>query len=105
MQEGVNAAHNMNEMQCMWFANEAAYAHFAKGDYGEALKKCHEVDRVGGRVYCMWSTVLAAHDRDGGRPVRLPHVLRAQDDAHVVRQVAATRGHDTVSGLDYGSFT
>ena len=44
--EGVDAAENLNEMQCMWFQTECANAHFRLGDYGEALKKSHEVDRV-----------------------------------------------------------
>jgi len=43
--EGVDAAENLNEMQCMWFQTECANAHFRLTDYGEALKKCHEVDR------------------------------------------------------------
>ena len=44
--EGVDAAENLNEMQCMWFQTECANAYFRLGDYGEALKKSHEVDRV-----------------------------------------------------------
>jgi len=43
--EGVDAAENLNEMQCMWFQTESANAYFRLGDYGEALKKSHEVDR------------------------------------------------------------
>lgn len=37
---------NLNEMQCMWFQTECALAYQRLGKYGEALKKCHEVDRV-----------------------------------------------------------
>ena len=44
--EGVDAAENLNEMQCMWFQTECANAYFRLGDYGEALKKSHEIDRV-----------------------------------------------------------
>lgn len=44
--EGVLAMENLNEMQCMWIQTEAAYAYKRLGKYGEALKKCHEVDRV-----------------------------------------------------------
>lgn len=44
--EGVLAMENLNEMQCMWIQTEAAYAYMRLGKYGEALKKCHEVDRV-----------------------------------------------------------
>lgn len=48
--EGVLAMENLNEMQCMWIQTEAANAYKRLGKYGEALKKCHEVDRVGSKV-------------------------------------------------------
>ena len=44
--EGVSATESLNEMQCMWFQTECALAFQRKGQYGEALKKCHEVERV-----------------------------------------------------------
>ena len=37
---------NLNEMQCMWFQTECAVAFQRMGKWGEALKKCHEVERV-----------------------------------------------------------
>jgi hypothetical protein len=37
---------NLNEMQCMWFQTECAYAYQRMGKFGEALKKCVEIDRV-----------------------------------------------------------
>ena len=37
---------NLNEMQCMWFQVECAAAYQRLGKWGEALKKCHEIDRV-----------------------------------------------------------
>jgi len=43
--EGVPAVENLNEMQCMWFQTECAFAYKRLGKYGEALKKCHEIDR------------------------------------------------------------
>ncbi|KAL4002715.1 NMDA receptor-regulated protein 1 family protein [Acanthocheilonema viteae] len=43
--EGVNASANLNEMQCMWYEIECAKAHQRLANYGEALKKCHEVER------------------------------------------------------------
>lgn len=49
--EGVLAMENLNEMQCMWIQTEAAYAYMRLGKYGEALKKCHEVDRVSFSTY------------------------------------------------------
>lgn len=33
-------------MQCMWFQTEAAAAYQRQQQWGEALKKAHEVDRV-----------------------------------------------------------
>ena len=44
--EGVTAMENLNEMQCMWFQTECANAFQRLGKYGEALKKCIEIDRV-----------------------------------------------------------
>ena len=37
---------NLNEMQCMWFQVECASAYRALHRYGDALKKCHEIERV-----------------------------------------------------------
>jgi peptide alpha-N-acetyltransferase len=37
---------NLNEMQCMWFETECAKSFRRRGQLGEALKKCHEVERV-----------------------------------------------------------
>lgn len=44
--EGVSAMENLNEMQCMWFQTECALAYQRLEKWGDALKKCHEVDRV-----------------------------------------------------------
>jgi len=43
--EGISATENLHEMQCMWFQIECASAYQRMGKYGEALKKCHEIDR------------------------------------------------------------
>ncbi|CAL1613805.1 unnamed protein product [Knipowitschia caucasica] len=43
--EGTSAIDNLNEMQCMWFQTECALAFKAMNKYGEALKKCHEIER------------------------------------------------------------
>uniref|UniRef100_A0A182PEH1 N-alpha-acetyltransferase 15, NatA auxiliary subunit n=1 Tax=Anopheles epiroticus TaxID=199890 RepID=A0A182PEH1_9DIPT len=43
--EGVSAMENLNEMQCMWFQTECALAYQRLEKWGDALKKCHEVDR------------------------------------------------------------
>ena len=37
---------NLNEMQCMWFQTECALAYQRLDRFGDALKKCIEVDRV-----------------------------------------------------------
>lgn len=44
--EGVNASDSLNEMQCMWYELECAKAYYRLGQYGEALKKCHQIERV-----------------------------------------------------------
>ncbi len=49
--EGVSPTENLNEMQCMWFQTECAAAYQRLGRWGDAIKKCIEVDRVsGGRM-------------------------------------------------------
>lgn len=45
-QEGISAIDNLNEMQCMWFQTECAASFLRQGKIGEALKKCHEIDKV-----------------------------------------------------------
>lgn len=46
LQEGASAVENLNEMQCMWFQTECALAYKSMNKFGEALKKCHEIERV-----------------------------------------------------------
>ncbi|XP_074530472.1 N-alpha-acetyltransferase 15, NatA auxiliary subunit a [Halichoeres trimaculatus] len=43
--EGTSAVENLNEMQCMWFQTECALAYKDMSKFGEALKKCHEIER------------------------------------------------------------
>uniref|UniRef100_A0A8C6T2C0 N-alpha-acetyltransferase 15, NatA auxiliary subunit n=1 Tax=Neogobius melanostomus TaxID=47308 RepID=A0A8C6T2C0_9GOBI len=43
--EGASAVENLNEMQCMWFQTECALAYKGMNKVGEALKKCHEIER------------------------------------------------------------
>ncbi|XP_041357444.1 N-alpha-acetyltransferase 15, NatA auxiliary subunit-like [Gigantopelta aegis] len=68
--EGVSATENLNEMQCMWFQTECAAAAQRLGKWGEALKKCHEVDRHFTEIiedqfdfhtYCMRKMTLRAY--------------------------------------------
>jgi len=68
--EGVAAMENLNEMQCMWFQTEAAAAYCRLNKFGEALKKCHEIDRHFTEIiedqfdfhtYCMRKMTLRAY--------------------------------------------
>merc|ERR1719495_1969438 len=68
--EGVPAMDNLNEMQCMWFQSECAMAFQRMGQYGEALKKCYEIDRHFTEIiedqfdfhtYCMRKMTLKAY--------------------------------------------
>ncbi|CAH1778361.1 unnamed protein product [Owenia fusiformis] len=43
--ENIPAMENLNEMQCMWFETECAAAFQRLAKWGDALKKCHEIDR------------------------------------------------------------
>ncbi|KAG8003781.1 N-alpha-acetyltransferase 15 [Nibea albiflora] len=43
--EGTSAVENLNEMQCMWFQTECALAYKSMNKLGDALKKCHEIER------------------------------------------------------------
>ncbi len=47
LKENSSPADYLREMQCMWFELETAKAYRRLKKYGEALKKCHEIDRVG----------------------------------------------------------
>ncbi|XP_073068662.1 N-alpha-acetyltransferase 16, NatA auxiliary subunit isoform X4 [Manis javanica] len=68
--EGVSAVENLNEMQCMWFQTECILAYQRLGRYGDALKKCHEVERhffeitddqFDFHTYCMRKMTLRAY--------------------------------------------
>nr|XP_032523162.1 N-alpha-acetyltransferase 15, NatA auxiliary subunit [Danaus plexippus plexippus] len=80
--EGVPATENLNEMQCMWFQTEAAAAYQRLKQWGEALKKAHEVDRHFSEImedqfdfhsYCMRKMTLRSYVG----LLRLEDVLRA----------------------------
>lgn len=68
--EGISAMENLNEMQCMWFQTECALAFQRLEKWGEALKKCHEVDRHFSEIiedqfdfhaYCMRKMTLRSY--------------------------------------------
>ncbi|XP_015792159.1 N-alpha-acetyltransferase 15, NatA auxiliary subunit [Tetranychus urticae] len=68
--EGVSASDNLNEMQCMWYQNEAAQAYQRLGKWGDSLKKCIEIDRHFAEItedqfdfhtYCMRKMTLRSY--------------------------------------------
>ncbi|XP_023649340.2 N-alpha-acetyltransferase 16, NatA auxiliary subunit-like [Paramormyrops kingsleyae] len=68
--EGTSSMENLNEMQCMWFQTECAAAYRNLGKYGDALKKCHEIERhffeitddqFDFHTYCMRKMTLRAY--------------------------------------------
>ena len=68
--ENITLGENLKEMQVLWFQTEAAEAHYKKGDYGQSLKKCYEVENVYADVtedqfdfhqYCMRKMTLAKY--------------------------------------------
>ena len=70
--EGSLASENLNEMQCMWFQTECGRAYKRLGNYGEALKKCHEMekhfeeiteDQFDFHSYCLRKMTLCAYVR------------------------------------------
>ncbi|XP_054164071.1 N-alpha-acetyltransferase 15, NatA auxiliary subunit-like [Oppia nitens] len=68
--EGVPASENLNEMQCMWFQTESALAYKRQEKWGEALKRCIEIDRHFAEInedqfdfhtYCMRKMTLRSY--------------------------------------------
>ncbi|XP_075805770.1 N-alpha-acetyltransferase 16, NatA auxiliary subunit [Microtus pennsylvanicus] len=68
--EGISAMESLNEMQCMWFETECISAYQRLGRYGDALQKCHEVERhffeitddqFDFHTYCMRKMTLRAY--------------------------------------------
>jgi len=82
--EGVSAMENLNEMQCMWFLTDTAHAYHRLGQYGNALKMCHQLDRHFTEIvedqfdfhtYCMRKMTLCSYVR----LLRLEDVLRSNE--------------------------
>jgi peptide alpha-N-acetyltransferase len=44
--EGMKSDDALYEMQCLWYPLACAKAYFAQKNYGEALKCCHQIERV-----------------------------------------------------------
>lgn len=69
-------------MQCMWFGSECAAAHRRRGAIGEALRKCHQIERNFNEIvedqfdfhtYCMRKVTLCAYIK----LLKLEDVLRS----------------------------
>jgi len=70
LKENFSVEEYLKEMQCMWYEIECASAHAANNRYGEALKKCHEIDKHFTEIiedqfdfhqYCMRKMTLRAY--------------------------------------------
>ncbi|XP_065883749.1 N-alpha-acetyltransferase 15, NatA auxiliary subunit-like [Dysidea avara] len=68
--EGASTLEILIEMQCMWFELECALSYYRQGKLGEALKKCHQVekhfvdihdDQFDFHTYCMRKMTLRAY--------------------------------------------
>ncbi|CAD5224963.1 unnamed protein product [Bursaphelenchus okinawaensis] len=44
--EGMSAEDALQEMQCLWYPWAAAKAYKEQGQLGEALKRCHQIERI-----------------------------------------------------------
>jgi len=55
-QEGAGTLETLIDMQCMWFELECALSYYRQGKLGEALKKCHQVEKVCVSAKCVNST-------------------------------------------------
>lgn len=68
--EGILPDDDLDSMQCMWFGIECASAYQRKGEIGEALRKCHQIERNFSEIvedqfdfhtYCMRKVTLCAY--------------------------------------------
>jgi len=80
--EGTAPDEDLDSMQCMWFGIECAAAHYRKGEIGEALHKCHQIERNFSEIvedqfdfhtYCMRKVTLCAYIK----LLKLEDVLRS----------------------------
>lgn len=91
--EGVSASENLNEMQCMWFQTECALSYQRQEKWGEALKKCIEIDRHFAEInedqfdfhtYCMRKMTLRSYIE----LLRLEDVLKSHQFYFRAAQIA-----------------
>uniref|UniRef100_A0A158P9G8 N-alpha-acetyltransferase 16, NatA auxiliary subunit n=1 Tax=Angiostrongylus cantonensis TaxID=6313 RepID=A0A158P9G8_ANGCA len=92
--EGDRASITLNEMQCMWYELECARCFVAEGQYGEALKKVHQVeqhfvgmieDQYDFHTYCLRKVTLCSYVQ----LLRLEDVLRTHEFYYQAAKLAA----------------
>lgn len=80
--EGTSPDEDLDSMQCMWFGIESAAAYQRKKELGEALYKCHQIERNFSEIvedqfdfhtYCMRKVTLCAYIK----LLKLEDVLRS----------------------------
>lgn len=80
--EGTSPDEDLDSMQCMWFGIESAAAHQRKKELGDALFKCHQIERNFSEIvedqfdfhtYCMRKVTLCAYIK----LLKLEDVLRS----------------------------
>ncbi|VDM59394.1 unnamed protein product [Angiostrongylus costaricensis] len=92
--EGDRASITLNEMQCMWYELECARCFVAEGQYGEALKKVHQIeqhfvgmieDQYDFHTYCLRKVTLCSYVQ----LLRLEDVLRTHEFYYQAAKLAA----------------
>merc|ERR1711915_455529 len=96
--------------QCMWFQTECAQAYYRLGQFGDSLRKCHEVDRHFQEIiedqfdfhtYCMRKMTLRSYVE----LLRLEDILRSNRFYWDAARIAITiylRLHDKPLSVNTG---
>ncbi|VDP42125.1 unnamed protein product [Heligmosomoides polygyrus] len=92
--EGDRASTTLNEMQCMWYELECARCYLSERQYGDALKKVHQIeqhfvgmieDQFDFHTYCLRKVTLCSYVQ----LLRLEDVLRTHDFYYQAAKIAA----------------
>ncbi|WKX99571.1 hypothetical protein Q1695_014448 [Nippostrongylus brasiliensis] len=92
--EGDRASTTLNEMQCMWYELESARCYYAEAQYGDALKKVHQIeqhfvgmieDQYDFHTYCLRKVTLCSYVQ----LLRLEDVLRTHEFYYQAAKIAA----------------
>lgn len=86
------ATQYLTEMQCMWFLIENALAYKAMQKYGDALKFCHEIDRVGKHIFFFIAVHLLGLYRYFRRPIGFSLLLLEEGYSEILRRNHTSRG-------------